>query len=170
MSDDTYYTILSISETATQDEIDRAYRNFIEAYQVLSDSTQRSSYDQQLVQHRQQNAPAPTTPPKASATFPPPSHTSLPSARPQPQAGERAIDWRDFAPVAGILCVFAPVVLMRFVFDHDSDMADYGWFLGLAGVLTFFVLARWTSDRVGFLLSRRFSNRPEKSQARPSSN
>jgi curved DNA-binding protein CbpA len=166
MSDDTHYTILGITETATQDEINRAYRSFIEAYQVLSDSTQRSSYDQQLVQYRQQNAPAPTTPPKAAATFPRPSHTSLPSA--QPQAGERGIDWRDFAPVAGILCVLAPVALMSFVFH--SDMAESGWFLGLTVLLTVFVLARWTSNRVGFLLSRRFSNRLEKSQARPSSN
>ena len=159
MSDDTYYTLLGISETATQDEIDRAYRNFIEAYQALSDPTQRSFYDQQLVQHRQHNAPAPTKPPRAAATFPPPSRTSLPSARPQPQASERGIDWRDFAPVAGILCLLLPVVFMRFVFDRD--MADYGWFLGLAVVLTVFVLARWTSDRVGLLLSRRFSNRPK---------
>lgn len=161
MSDDTYYTILGISETATQDKIDRAYRNFIEAYQVLSDPTQRSFYDQQLVERRQHNAPAPTTPPRAAATFPPPSRISLPSARPQPQAGERGIDWRDFAPVAGILCLFAPLVLMRFVFDRDSDTADYGWILGLAVVLTVSVLARWTSNRVGFLLSRRFSNRPK---------
>jgi curved DNA-binding protein CbpA len=161
MSDHSYYAILGISETTTQHEIDRAYRTFIEAYQVLSDSTQRSAYDRQLVQHRPQNAPSPTTSPKAAATFPPPSHTSLPSPRLQLEAGERGIDWRDFAPVAGILCVFAPVVLMRFVFVRDSDMADYGWFLGLAVVLTFFVLARWTSDRVGCLLSRKFSNRPK---------
>jgi hypothetical protein len=160
MSDDTFYTILGISETATQDEIDRAYRNFIEAYQVLSDSTQRSFYDQQLVQHRQQNVQAPTMSPKAAATFLPPAQTSLSSARPQPHPGERGIDWRDFAPVAGILCLFVPAVLMTFVSDRDSDMRDYGWFLGLAVVLTFFVLARWTSDRVGFLLSRRSSNRP----------
>jgi curved DNA-binding protein CbpA len=161
MSDGTYYTTLGISETATEDEIDRAYRTLIEAYQVLSDSTQRSSYDQQLIQYRQQNVPAPTTPPKAGATFPPPSHTSLPSPRPQPHAGERAIDWRDFAPVAGVLCVLAPLVLMGFVFDPDSDLADYRWFLGLAVVLTFFVLARWMADRVGFLSWRRVSNRPK---------
>jgi curved DNA-binding protein CbpA len=65
MSDETYYTVLGISETATQDEIDRAYRNFIEAYHVLSDSTQRSCYDQQLAERRQQNAIAP---PKAAPT------------------------------------------------------------------------------------------------------
>jgi hypothetical protein len=158
MSDHTYYTILGISETATQDEIDRAYRTFIEAYQVLSDSTQRSSYDQQLVQHRQQNAPPPTTPPKAAATFPPPSYTSSPILQPQPEAGKRGIDWRDFGPVVGILCVLAPVALtMRFVFDRDSE----GWFLGLAVVLTFLVLERRISDRVGFLLLRKFSNRPK---------
>jgi curved DNA-binding protein CbpA len=65
VSDETYYTALGVSETATQDEIDRAYRNFIEAHHVLSDSTQRSSYDQQLAQHRQQRTPAS---PKAATT------------------------------------------------------------------------------------------------------
>jgi curved DNA-binding protein CbpA len=62
MSDKTHYTVLGISETATQEEIDREYRKFVEAYHVLSDSSQRSSYDQRLAQHRQQNAPARTTP------------------------------------------------------------------------------------------------------------
>lgn len=108
-------------------------------------------------------------PPKDAATFPPPSHTSLPSARPQPHPGELGIHWRDFAPMAGILCMFAPVVLMRFVFDCDSrDIADYGWFLGLSVVLALIVLARWASDRLGFLLSRSSSKRPEKNQSRPS--
>jgi len=60
MSDQTYYTVLGISETASQDEIDRAYRSSIEAYQVLSDSTQRSTYDQQLAQGRRQNARTPS--------------------------------------------------------------------------------------------------------------
>jgi len=70
MSDGTYYTVLGISDTATQDEIDRAYRSVIEAYRVLSDSTQRSSYDQQLALHRQQYTPTPTAPPKAALTCP----------------------------------------------------------------------------------------------------
>ena len=60
MSDKTYYTVLGISETASQDEIDRAHRRSIEAYRVLSDSTQRSFYDQQLAQGRRQNARTPS--------------------------------------------------------------------------------------------------------------
>jgi flagellar biogenesis protein FliO len=108
-------------------------------------------------------------PPKDAAIFPPPSHTSMPSARPQPHPGELGIHWRDFAPMAGILCVFAPVVLMRFVFDSNGrDIADYGWFLGLSVILALIVLARWASDRLGFSLSRSSSKRPEKSQSRPS--
>jgi curved DNA-binding protein CbpA len=69
MSDETYYTVLGISETATQDEIDRAYQNFIEAYHVLSDSTQRSSYDQQLTERQRQKPPAPIGPPEVAPTY-----------------------------------------------------------------------------------------------------
>jgi len=142
MSDDTHYTVLGISETATQDEIDRAYRNLIDSYHVLSDSTQRSSYDQQLAQHRQQNAPAPTAPPKTAGT-PPPSYTSLPSVQLQPQVGKRGIDWRDFAPLAGVLFVLAPW-FMLVVFD--SDLVALMSVVSL--VLTVVVLARWSSARV----------------------
>jgi len=70
MSEGTYYTVLGISEIATQDEIDRAYRSFIEAYRVLSDPTQRSSYDHQLSLQRQQYTPTPTAPSKAASTCP----------------------------------------------------------------------------------------------------
>ena len=70
MSDGTYYAVLGISEAATQEEIDRAYRSFGEAYRVLSDPTQRSSYDQQLAQHRQQHAPAQPAPKKAAPACP----------------------------------------------------------------------------------------------------
>ena len=73
MSHDTYYTVLGIPETATQDEINRAYMNFTEAYHVLSDSTQRLSYDQQLAQHR--------------------SYTSPRNARNLPLAGEPVFNW-----------------------------------------------------------------------------
>jgi curved DNA-binding protein CbpA len=68
MSDETYYTILGISETATQDEIDRAYWEFIEAYHVLSDPPRRSSYNRQLAERRRQRAPAPLAPSKAAPT------------------------------------------------------------------------------------------------------
>ena len=68
MSDETYYTVLGISETATRDEIDRAYWEFIDAYHLLSDPPRRSSYDRQLAEHRRQNAPAPLAPSKAAPT------------------------------------------------------------------------------------------------------
>jgi len=59
MSADTYYAVLGIPETATQDEIQQAYRDFVQAFGVLSDSAQRLTYDQQLEQRRKQDAPAP---------------------------------------------------------------------------------------------------------------
>lgn len=149
MSDQSYYTILGICETATQDEIERAYRNFVEAYHVLSDSIQRSRYDQQLARYRQQDAffLLPTEPPKAAATPPLPSHTSLadypvkyltwPSARPQPQAGEANSDWWDLAPLAGVLLLLAFPLCLMFAFD-----SHLGWSAVL--VLTVPVLARWS--------------------------
>jgi hypothetical protein len=103
MSDDTYYSVLEITENATQAEIKTAYRNLIkqvhpdtlsklspylrglaearakemtEAYSVLSNVAKRRQYDQLIAAHRQQSAPAP--PPQPSA---PQSPTSAP---PQP--------------------------------------------------------------------------------------
>lgn len=58
MSADTYYTVLGIPETATQDKIQQAYRDFVQAFGVLSDSAQRLTYDQQLAQRRKQDAAA----------------------------------------------------------------------------------------------------------------
>ena len=73
MSAETYYFVLGISETATQDDIERRYREFIAAYRVLWDPAQRSSYDQQLAQRPQQTPFATPVPPNAAVTSPRPS-------------------------------------------------------------------------------------------------
>lgn len=50
--DETYYSVLGIPETATQDQIEQAFRKRSEAYGVLSNPTQHSSYDQRLADCR----------------------------------------------------------------------------------------------------------------------
>ena len=90
MSDDTYYTVLNVAETAPFSEIKGAYRDLIrqvhpdtisnltpylrriaeekakeitEAYSVLSSSTKRQEYDEQLAAYRRQtNADTPPPP------------------------------------------------------------------------------------------------------------
>src|SRR5580704_9363944 len=93
MSDDTYYTVLNVKETASPSEIKTAYRDLIkqvhpdtitnlapylrqiaedkakeitEAYTVLSSSGKRRDYDKQLAEYRRQNAPY--TPPPSPST------------------------------------------------------------------------------------------------------
>lgn len=145
----TYYNVLGIPETATEGEIKRAYRRLIrqihpdkfpnssphrksaaekrsgeviEAYYVLSDSAQRSSYDQQLARHRQQPAEAP--PPqqqRAATTSPPRSHTSPPSPRrrrrtghpePKDKSRKRATEILLFC---GTLLIAAVILLTLFI-------------------------------------------------------
>jgi curved DNA-binding protein CbpA len=146
MSGDTYYAVLGIPETATQDQIKRAYRRLIkrvhpdkfpnassywkraveqeskkviEAYYVLSDSTQRLSYDRQLASYRQQHAPTPSPRPKAATTSPPRSYTSQPNPRPQARAAVRR-SWASWAFLAGILFL-ASAVLLGYVFSGSND-------------------------------------------------
>jgi hypothetical protein len=90
MSDETYYAVLGISETAAPPEIKSAYREMlkkihpdtvstlstdlkaladtatkeiIEAYSVLSDAGTRRQYDRQLAEHRLRSAPGSLTQP-----------------------------------------------------------------------------------------------------------
>ena len=89
MSEETYYTLLNVKETAPVSEIKTAYRDLIkqvhpdtvanlapylrkiaedkakeitEAYTVLSNSSKRRDYDRQLVAYRHQNTPPARTP------------------------------------------------------------------------------------------------------------
>jgi curved DNA-binding protein CbpA len=122
MSDDTYYTVLGISESATQDEIKRAYRDVIrqvhpdcvpnaspywrrtaeerskeinEAYHVLAEPSQRLSYNAQLAKYRGRPVPVPPSPLKVHVTVPPRSHNRPPyPGRPQKRAGRRAYNWQ----------------------------------------------------------------------------
>jgi curved DNA-binding protein CbpA len=156
MSDDTYYTVLGIPETATQDEIKRAYRELIrrlhpdkfpgaspywklaveekskkiiEAYHALSDSTQRSFYDQQLALCRQQHAPSPPPPPRATTTSPPRTYTSTANPGPQPQAGQREPNWR-FLPISafwgGILITVAVLLMLLSIYFDTIISASTG--------------------------------------------
>ena len=121
MSDDTYYTVLDVSETATQLEIKTAYRNLLkkihpdtvstlspemrrtaedmtkeinEAYEVLSDAGMRREYDRQLTGYRQQSAPvAPSCRPKAAATSTPPLDVPPPTRLLHPRDVGRAVTW-----------------------------------------------------------------------------
>jgi curved DNA-binding protein CbpA len=146
MSDDTYYTVLDVSETATQLQIKTAYRNLlkkihpdtvatlslelrrtaediakeiIEAYSVLSDAGQRREYDRQLAEYRQQSAPAPTAPPNPPSQ---PVPTTAPNTRPpRPQArhyGYNRVPFKRFGFGSVIVCMVLYVFLLgRSVYD-----------------------------------------------------
>ncbi len=108
MSDETYYTVLSVKETASLSEIKTAYRDLIkqvhpdtianlapylrkiagdkakeinEAYSVLSNSSKRQDYDRQLAAYRRQTTPQAPPAPQAPPT-PPPQQQQQPSQCP----------------------------------------------------------------------------------------
>jgi hypothetical protein len=103
MSDETYYTVLIVKETASLSEIKTAYRDLIrqvhpdtiatlapylrkiaedkakeinEAYSVLSNSSKRRDYDNQLAAYRRQSAPQAPPTPQTPPTPPPPQQSS----------------------------------------------------------------------------------------------
>ena len=102
MSDETYYTVLNVKETASASEIKTAYRDLIkqvhpdtiantapylrriaeekakeitEAYSVLSNPSKRRDYDRQLAEYRRQSTPQ--APPPAPPTPQPATSSGL---------------------------------------------------------------------------------------------
>lgn len=107
MSDETYYTVLNVKETASASEIKTAYRDLIKqvhpdtianlapylrriaedktkeitgAYTVLSNSSKRRDYDRQLAAYRRQNVPQ--SPPSPATPPPAQQATSQTSSGP----------------------------------------------------------------------------------------
>jgi hypothetical protein len=105
MSDETYYIVLNVKETASASEIKTAYHDLIkqvhpdtitnpapylrkiaedkakeitEAYGVLSNSSKRQDYDRQLAAYRRQSAPQARPTPQAPPTPPPQQPSQCP--------------------------------------------------------------------------------------------
>lgn len=143
MSDETYYTVLNVKETASASEIKTAYRDLIkqvhpdtianlapylrkiaedkakeltEAYAILSNASKRRDYDRQIREYRRQTTPQSTP---APPTPPPPPQSTAP--RPLGyKLGQKA------------------ATLMRWSFDHPKLAAAIA--IGLiAFVSTFFI-------------------------------
>jgi hypothetical protein len=147
MSDETYYTVLNVPETASPPEIKTAYRDLIkqvhpdtianlapylrllaeekakeitEAYTVLSNSSKRRDYDRQLAEYRRQNAPQ--APPQQAPPQSQPHYTRTSSAAPRQG---KSYDW---APLRGwaekhplMLIVFVLfIVVLIGIFSDDS--------------------------------------------------
>jgi curved DNA-binding protein CbpA len=145
MSDETYYAVLGISETAAPPEIKSAYREMlkkihpdtvstlstdlkaladtatkeiIEAYSVLSDAGTRRQYDRQLAEHRLRSAPGSLTQPSTGFYY---HHQSR--GRRQDAAvsiGGKSHNGRRAALSAGFM-VFVAAVSCIFILRPSSD-------------------------------------------------
>jgi DnaJ-domain-containing protein 1 len=121
MSDDSYYSVLDISENATQYEIKQAYRDLIrqvhpdrvpnasaywrrtaeerskainEAYHVLADPDQRASYNEQLAKYLRRPVPAPASPLTVRVTPARSYHRARYSGRPQSKTKRLGYNWQ----------------------------------------------------------------------------
>lgn len=121
MRDDSYYTVLGISETATLDEIRRAYRDLIrqvhpdsvpnasaywrlaaeerskeinEAYHVLLDPDQRASYNDQLAKYLGRPVAVPSPSPLKVKVTPRTHSRPRLSDRPREGTNRRGYNWQ----------------------------------------------------------------------------
>ena len=159
MSDDTYYAVLGIPESATQAQIKGAYRTLIrqvhpdsvpnasaywkraaeerskelnEAYHVLIDPDQRSSYNEQLATFRGKAVTVPPSwPPEVEVTPPP-------NPAPRQQANKRGYNWQRLKRWAGryplLACLLAVLILVPVVSlftgpkqDRAAITTDNAW-------------------------------------------
>jgi curved DNA-binding protein CbpA len=141
MSDDTYYAVLGIPESATQAQIKGAYRDLIrqvhpdsvpnaspywkraaeerskelnEAYHVLIDPDQRSSYDEQLARYRRKavTVPRPSSPLEVEVT-------PAPNPVPRQQTHKRGYNWQPLKRWAGryplLACCLGVLILVPMI-------------------------------------------------------
>jgi hypothetical protein len=164
MSDETYYTVLNVKETASPSEIKTAYRDLIkqvhpdtiataaphlrriaedktkeiiEAYKVLSDSSKRRDYDGQLGEYRHQNAQqAPPQP-----TSPPPTQqaTSQSSTGPFCNKCGTSLYASGFCPKCNQFAVPVPTPPLAKVVQRQGY--NWAWLTGgIPYVLAFFII------------------------------
>jgi curved DNA-binding protein CbpA len=149
MSEETYYTVLNVKETASSSEIKTAYRELIkqihpdtiansapylrriaeekaqeitEAYSVLSNSSKRRNYDRQLAAYRGQNA---TQAPPVTAPPPPQQAASQTSSgRWLGYNSARLMRWSREHPVLALFIVIGAIAFVS-TFLSDEKFSKY---------------------------------------------